>query len=385
MKNCLTISFLFFAAAALLAAGCEGGADYYKTNAPSQIDAARAYTDARDTLRQAAEDASPETRAHAIEAMAKAAPRDSGPLLKQALKDPHPLVRFAAAMGIGDTGYVNALGDLQRMATLGSGERDRRVYPAVIYAMHKLGDSSHVTHLAQLLRDPEPEVRSNAALVIGRLREPSAIRPLKMLLDGEHNENVMYSLREALAILGDPTSSALLESYARGYYLDLRLAAIPVLGMERSQDSILLLRELTGDRNPPRIRVSAAGALAELGEVDEACYRLCLNALSAPDEVMELGGDTDAVILGTEPASLQRLSAMALGSMGRQQAVPYLHRLLPNENGAVRVAAAMGIIQLVGKAIEPPAPPAIENAPEASPTLPAAASPGELQSAGAKD
>jgi len=177
-----------------------------------------------------------------------------------------------------------------------------------------------------------------------------------MLLDGEHNENVMYSLREALAILGDPTSSALLESYARGYYLDLRLAAIPVLGMERSQDSILLLRELTGDRNPPRIRVSAAGALAELGEVDEACYRLCLNALSAPDEVMELGGDTDAVILGTEPASLQRLSAMALGSMGRQQAVPYLHRLLPNENGAVRVAAAMGIIQLVGKAIEPPAP-----------------------------
>jgi len=383
MKRNVAMTVILLAAAAI--GGCSDRGMHYLNSVPVDVDPTKAYTDARYTLRQAAEDSEPETRAHALEAMAKAAPMESGPLFKQALGDPSPLVRFAAAMAIGDTRYEPALEDLQNLARIGKGERDRRVYPAIVYALFNLGDMSHVNDLVDLLRDKEPEVRANAALVMGRLGEPSAIRPLKMLLDSERDENARFSLREALAVLGDPASVSMMESYARGYYLDLRLAAVPVLANERSHDSLLLLRDLTNPRNPTRVRVLAADGLARLGEVDEINYNMCLNSLVAPDKMMELGDGSDKIIIGNETDSLQRLAAMALGNMGQPASVPYLHRLLREaDTGSVTVAAAMSLVQLL-KPIVDPEPAHVTEANDDITTPPPTQRRGNIHFAGGKD
>jgi HEAT repeat protein len=339
------LRFAVTALAAVLgaaAAGCE------PMVLPAEADVARAKGDAGITLRQAAEDEDPMTRSHAIEAMAQVLPRDSGPMFAQALEDGNPAVRFAAAMATGEVKHLPAKAKLLDMAKDKKLEPDKRVFCAVIYALHRLEDDSFTYAIGQLLFDPESEVRADAAMVMGKMGEPSATGPLKALLTDEQEPLVQLQIHESLAMLGDTRSRHILEAYIKGYYLDLRLAAIPAFAKVDTRRAAYVLARLLAEDKSPHIRVVAAGQLSEIGQAEETGYRLCLSAARDPEAVMKDAYGRDRTVNSVETRSLQRLAALSLGSMKRTEAVSSLHPLTKSPDGGVRVAAAMAIVRILG-------------------------------------
>ncbi len=356
--------------------------------APSEsvmvTDTTNAFIDARATLRQAAEDGNPVTRSHAIEALTQTSGRRSGGLFIQALGDENPAVRFAAAMAVREVKYARAKPRLLKMAKDKKLEPDKRVLCAVIHALHQFGNNEYTYALGELLFDKESEVRANAAMVMGRMGEPTAIGPLKTLLSDEQDPAVKLQIRESLAMLGDTRSQHLLEAYTKGYFLDLRLAAIPALAKTTPRRAMYVLRGLLANDKSPRVRIVAAGALAGLGEIDEAGYKLSLNAAGNPRRVLKDAYGENRRIKEIEVKSLQRLAAISLGNMKRDIAVDALHPLLKSSDGGVRVAAAMGILKLLkrgDKVPQKPAPAAIKKAAKPKPELPRP----KLHTAGGKD
>jgi len=370
---------------AIVTVGCNGSKEELLT-----IDPTRAYIDAKATLFQAAEDQDPATRSNAIEALASAVGADAGAVYQQGLSDKAPVVRFAAAMACGDIGFEPAKPALLKMAADKKAEPDKRVFCAVIYALHQMGNTDHAGELGQLLFDDEREVRMNAAMAMGKMSEPSAIGPLKALLVQERDDGVKIQVIESLARLGDSESAEHIEGYTKGYFLDLRLVAIPALGRSGSRRAAGALKDLVRERHPARVRVAAAGELARLGHSDKNSYQLCRDALADPEAVLREARKKSKKVADTDARSLQCLAALALGWMGRPAAVNALHPMLKNPDGAKRVSAATSTLRLL-KAHKPSAPPAPKPAPAA--TAPVATQPvpvpvkppAKLHTAGGKD
>jgi HEAT repeat protein len=333
--------------AALAAAGAAALAGCNGDPAGPVTDRERLVAAARSALRRAASDRRPATRSHAVEAMAEVWAERAGEFYEEALRDEQSLVRLSGALAVGDAGYSGAHERLGRMAAEKSVEPDRRVLCGVIYALHRLGDDRYTPALKELLFDDEPEVRAYAAMVMGKMGEPSAVVPLKTLLAQEQSPTVRVQVHESLARLGVGRSIVLLEGYtARGYFLDLRLAAIPALAKARSRNALRVFRHIVVHGRSPRARVAAAGAMTLLGVVDDEAYELCLAAAGKPRAMMAQAHDGGAVA-DAEVASLRELAAIALGRMGRPAAATVLEPLIDSPHGGVRVAAAMGILKLL--------------------------------------
>jgi HEAT repeat protein len=353
-------------AAVIGLAGCEP---------QTPADLGKAYTDARATLDRCLADPDPFTRSRAIEALADTVGLHAGPTYEKALSDPTPPVRFAAALAIGDTRYGPAKDHLLRLAEDKNLEPDRRVVSAVIYALYRLGDATYASDLYTLLFDSEREVRANAALAMGKMQEPSAIGPLKTRLSDEQDPLVRLQIIESLAMLGDAASSLSLEAYTKKTpFIDERLVAIPAMARVRSSNAPQVLSELLASRQPPRVRVAAAGALGMLGQSSPTGLALCREAASDPQKVLDnaYGGRRQGSEL--EASSLQRLAALSLGWLGNDLTVADLYPLLRSSDGSVRVAAAMSILRLL-PAYQQPLPPSALGPPQ--PATPSPEQPAE--------
>lgn len=314
-------------------------------------------------------------------------------MYKDALGDKYPAVRFAAAMAIGDVRYENARDVLVGMAQTKNkdarAEPDKRVFCAVIYALHRLGDRRFTGQLGELVSDDEKEVRANVAMILGKLGEKSATIPLEARQGVETDPTVQLQLVEALAALGEPRYVNLLEAYTKGQWLEDRLVAISAMERVGSERAPQVLREMVASRQPPRVRVAAAGALAGLGVVEDSGYRLCIRAIRSPVSMLREQSGASKVISDVETASLRGLGALSVGKMKRTEAVKALHPLLSTQDGGVRVAAAMSILRLLESYRPAPVSPPI--APKPQPASQTAAPEKklkklpELHTAGGKD
>ncbi len=336
--------------AIIVIAGCEPSTPY-DVDIPEQmtVNPRGALIDAKHVLRTAAEEGKPVVQSQALEALAGTLGDEVGGLYLQQLEDQSFIVRFAAAMAVGKVQHRRAANKLLDMA---ENEPDKRVFAAVVYALESLGllreHPGYAQELIKLLGDAEPEVRSIAAMAIGRMGEPSAIPMLKSRLADETVFKVQLNLVEAMALLGDQASAARLEAYTKGYFVDLRLAAIPAVargGSDRAAEVLLDLIE--SPAQPPRVRVAAAGWLAELGHFRKEGYALAIASIRKPREVLVHATEGQMEITELHVNSLLQIAARALGSMGRLPAVDVLTPLLKHPDGSVRVAAAMGIVRLL--------------------------------------
>lgn len=317
------------------------------------LDAQLAYVDATDTLLQATESEDPVTRAHAMEALAEIPDANAGHIFMEALEDETPLVRFAAAMAIGDARYEPAKDELQEMAL--ETEPDKRVLAAVIYALNALGDDSYTSMLARLLFDSEKEVRANAAMAMGKMDEPSAIEPLRRVLRDERDIAVQMEIVEAMAALGDERSRHLLESYTKTQFMDDRLRGIQAMARVQPARAPEVFANLTGSRQPPPVRVAAIGGLARVQEhtgettdyISPEAYQYCVRAAEDPRDVLTQAGARPEQIGEMDVQRLQRLAARSLGWIGKPAAVDVLHPLLKSSDGGVRVAAAASIMRVL--------------------------------------
>ncbi|MCY2931914.1 MAG: HEAT repeat domain-containing protein [Planctomycetota bacterium] len=363
MKKTRTLSFVALAlAAGGVLAGCT-----YEPKPRVVVDRTRARIDAVSRLMQAAESPDPATRACAIEAIADVLPDRAPGVVLQGLRDDDRMVRSAAAMAAGELELASAKARLQEMAmfkTKGA-EPDKRVYAAVVGALHRLGDTKHSSDLRDLLGDPDEElVRAQAALALGLTKEHAAIDLLKRRLDIERSPLVTIQIVEAMARLGDAGALARLEGLA---YLptDSSVAAMEAAARYRTANASDLLRGIAEkpDQSPIR-RAIAYGGLARLGETTDANYSYCLSAAQDPQGVLQKAFRPFGIkVEAADVTRLQRCAAVALGWMRRIEAVPELQGALAKaQDGPVRVSCAMSILRIVqptsvaGRELPPPSP-----------------------------
>ena len=322
------------------------------------VDPQRARARARETLLAAAEyRPGPWTRTNALEALASVYGQEMGDLYVQALDDESPSVRFAAIMVIGDTEYAPAKDQLLTMFS--DPEIDRSAHCAVCYALYRLAETDEARKeyagpLGYHLQDADPEVKRNAAMVMGKIGHPSAIQPLKDMLDDVQEVKVKVNIVEALAKLGDAASGMTLEGYCvMRTMTGIQLFAIQAMSelTPEGVEGVLLDRFYNDDS--PRVRVAAAGGLARIGMGDDETYDLCVHALYSAEEMLA-EADPENEVRDEFIMSLEQLAALSLGRFGRPEAVNHLYPKLDSKFGQVRVAAARSILQLLPESYLPP-------------------------------
>lgn len=325
--------------------GC-GKEQWFRTSGAKKVplDTNKVYIDARTTLYQAAEDPDPRVRTKALEALANTEGSDAGAVMLQALRDPYAPVRFAAAMAIGDTRYAPARTVLLKM--IKDPALQGKLKCALIYALHCLGDDTYTTELGRLLRDKDKWVRAQAATIMGKMGEPSAIGPLKSLQRTDRDPVVQLEVTEALAILGDKRSVRLLEAFTKSQNYEDRLIAVQALGLTSSLEPVPVLKHLLKDRRQePVVRVAAAASLARLGQPVKS--HLPIEAATNPTKVLRKARGKNTELRPIEIISLQTIAIRALQYLNEPETIRTLVPLLRSPKGAVRIAASETILKLL--------------------------------------
>jgi HEAT repeat protein len=320
--------------------------------------------DARVELMKATGSEDPAVRCHAIEALEQTLGAEVADVYYEGLRDPSQGVRFVATNAVGDLKLTQAKDRLLRVIT--DPQTEKSVQAATIYALHSIGadiytdaqgrQQSYISWLGRLLFDEEKTVRANTALALGNIGEPSAIGIMKDLYADERDPMVQLQLIESMALLGDVRSSSLVEAYTKSNFMDERLAAIPAVARLNLPRGKEVLAELLSPAYPPQVRVSAFGALARLGKVNDDGYRLAIEALNEPRKILEQSYEGVRKPEEREVASLQAISAIALGWTARDEAVVALRPATHSPDGAIRVEAAMSTLRLLSsyKHVAPP-------------------------------
>ena len=351
----------------------------------SKVSPTQACIDARTTLLQAADDPDPQIQTKALEALAATEGAAAGPVMTQRLRNGSAPVQFAAAMAIGDCRYEPAQPLLLELVK--APDCPPKLMVALAYALHQTGDDSYTREIGRLLYHLDKWVRASAAMVMGRMGDPSAAGPLRTVQSNDHDPVVQLQIVEAMARLGNERAMVLLEAFTKSQFLEDRIIAAQGLGYLNNDRAVYVLRQLVNDsKQDPAVRVVAAGSLARLKRPEG--FTLVRMAVANPSRVMWWSRGGKVKVGQQELDNLQTVAILALAVLGDPGDVQRLHPLLKSPVGAVRVAAAQAILRLlpnyrspaamarprlapVGEAVSEPA-----SRPASSPTL---------RSAGAKE
>jgi len=292
-------------------------------------------------LIQASESTNPLLRAHAIE-MLRFAPERVEPILQRGVADENRGVRFAAAMMVGRL-------KLQGMAPFVEPllhDESQSVQAAAIYAMRRCGRKVDLNPLATMLLSENPEIKGNAALVLGELGDPTATNMLRNSIGRSLNyagtakrKVVELQIAEAMVKLGASSQIEFIRAalFAPPEEAELVALACQMCGEVKDAGAVSDLLNLTRRggqaERPAEIKLAAAQAVAEiepsrapidvpLGYVNHARYDLRAQAVQA---------------LGTIYAET--------GGTGGSLVVEHLARLLTDPNALVQVAAAGAIVR----------------------------------------
>ena len=286
-------------------------------------------------LRNAASSPVPMFRANACEALGDS-PADLQTVAAPLLADPNRGVRFVAAMEVGRTRIPELADAVQPLLV----DESESVRAAAIFALTRLGRPVDPSPLGMMVRSDDPEVRSNAYLVLGELGNRSAIPMIRESLGkGMRQVNparvrvVELQAAEALVRLGEadgiePIRAAL---YAPGEQSEFTALAAQQVGRLRDDGSRPILMRLidgTGiSARPTEVRICCAAALAQISPSDRPTVVKFARTL----------------LQDREP-SVRAQAAIALGVAGGPTAVPELEGLLLDRFPQVQLAAAKAIL-----------------------------------------
>uniref|UniRef100_A0A7C4CCI5 HEAT repeat domain-containing protein n=1 Tax=candidate division WOR-3 bacterium TaxID=2052148 RepID=A0A7C4CCI5_UNCW3 len=263
-------------------------------------------------------DDNPAVRRAAVEALGRIGDKQSAnALARAAADDPSPEVRSAADFALRSISD-RTVGSLVELLT--SDALDDRIRALALLLEE---GRSAVMPLTELLRRPEPAVRSAAAEALGMLGEPAALDYL-------------------LPLVGDGESS-------------VRLAVVRALGRIRHVRSAERLAAAIEDQDP-KVSGAAAGALEALGELSvEPMFQLLTSpcAETRVRAIAVLGrlrhkGAVNRLLRGLRDrvAWVRIVSAQALGEIGEGQATTALLRILDDRDAVVRAMAAEALGKL---------------------------------------
>ena len=319
---------LALVAAGLLCGGCQGMSAEV---APQQ----RAQLEQRALgllLRAAQSGLDAVIEANAIEALSDVAPDAGLPAFHAALDSSSPLVRYAGCVALGKLRHLPALKNFRRLLD----DPDPRVRLAAAFAAYRCGDRGQARLLVQMMNDhPDEKVRAEAARLIGELGEPKALKRLRLAAMREQSDYVIVHIESAMAKLKDRDSLDRIIQYALksdAVTILLSLQTLAELADPRARRA--LEYRLHNEADYLQMRLLAARALGRLG-VDDG-YELALSALNHKAR--------DA----NETMQIRSNAALALGAIGRADALAALKHLAETESDArTQVAACYAICQII--------------------------------------
>lgn len=318
------------------AAGIAPTATPNAPTAPFAVIAGDSRTAAVSILQHAADSPSALLRSHAIESLAPDA-EAARAAIQRGLVDPNRGVRFASAMAVGE----HRLCELSLLVEPLLHDESMSVRAAAIFALNTCGRAADPTPLAAMMLSDDPEVRGNAAVVLGEMGNPTAVPLLQAslgrgmaLVSPARVRVVELQVAEAQVRLGeasaaDPIRAAL---FAPPDQAELVVLACQIAGRIRDQGAVSSLRRLIeadgNDQRPPEIRLAAMSAMGELG---------------APvgDVLPEL-----AALAASERPDLRAQTAGTLGRTNDQRALPLAIRMMSDRDPIVQVAAAGAVLRL---------------------------------------
>ena len=288
-----------------------------------------------DQLIEMTTDPSPQIRANAIEALSPITERVE-PIVALAINDPNEGVRSVAAMVAGKRNLATLAPSLRGLLQ----DESPFVRCAAMFALARFGEPVDITELSSLLLDhPNPRIRSQAAFVLGELKEKSAIPLLQQaamtrLPSASTIERKIFRLQiaEAMYKLGhnesiDTIRAALYPS--RADELEATALAVQIIGEVRDEgsiDQLIYLSDPESDQPmPAEVRLGVASSLAQMGHREGSFV-----ALDYIDSNNELVRAQAAAVLGKTDGgeNLGRLETM----------------LLNDQSDLTRVAAAGAIV-----------------------------------------
>jgi HEAT repeat protein len=280
----------------------------------------------------------PVVRVEAIEAFQSVTDASALPWIRSALLDEHPAVRFAACVAIGERRDTGAGAGIQQCLS----DADASVRVGALFARHRLGRTDRTGELAgYLLEHKDPAVRRNAALVLGMLGEPGAVKVIaKAMKDADRG--VRHHALEAMARLGNPEARQELTFLCNTGIGSEEVFAVNALAATRDPTYLDTFRYKLANARHLETRLAAGRALGQLGNDDG--YGEAVKTLRAPRPV---GGDVNDPPAG-QVLRQQQLAALALGAIGRPAAVGPLRQVLAESpDPRVQVCAARAILDIL--------------------------------------
>ena len=287
-----------------------------------------------ELLRQAMDSTYPELRLNALEAL-QLAPDVFDPFVRKSLVDPNLAVRFAAAMSIGQLNMKH----LAHLAEPLLHDPSQSVQAAAIYALHLCGHQVDLSPLAEMILSNEPEIRGNAAMILGELGDRSAVEMIRRAVHKPmpripiaRLKLINLQMAEALVKLGREEEMTVIRAalFAPNEQGEISALACMICGRLKDGQVIPDLKNLAlGQdqyRRPAEIRIAATWALAKI--------RSGLAQMSVPMEY-----------LVNERFQLRAQAASTLGEMGDPAALPNLGALLQDSHPLVQIAAAGAILK----------------------------------------
>ncbi|MCH2139560.1 MAG: HEAT repeat domain-containing protein [Phycisphaerales bacterium] len=275
----------------------------------------------------------PVLRANAIEMLRY----EIEPLRKAVLegfRDPNEGVRFASLMTAGRAGLCGVAPAARSLME----DSSASVRAAVIFLLATCGEPVDQTSLAQMILSDDRTTRTNAAMVLGEIGNPTAKpllreamqRPLP-LEDEEVIRATELMLAEALVQLGDRRQ---LEAIRAAFFAPA------------SQSGLTALASQMAGRLQDRTLIPAMGALALSDGPRKAGPELRLIAAEAVARMDSELTLTDLAVSFSENQSPEvRMQAAAVLAWGmRQQGLDTLKQLLNDDHPRVRIAAAGAIL-----------------------------------------
>lgn len=291
---------------------------------------------AEDLLRQASDAEYAQLRANAIEGL-QFTPDHLDPAVRRGLVDDNRGVRFVAAMSIGEFRMVSLAHLLEPLLQ----DESDSVRAAAIYGLMRCGKTVDPTPLATFILSDDPEVRANAALVLGQLGNPSAIPMIERgvgrgmsRVNAARIKMVDLQLAEALVNLGDDRQleairAALFAPAEEGELTAMACMMCGRLHDERAVPNLVRLARMTGDtQQPAEVRMAATWGLARIDP--------SLASSGVPMEYVASG-----------EYQLRFQAALTLGEIGDTAALGTLTGMMSDENPLVQVAAATAILQIL--------------------------------------
>jgi HEAT repeat protein len=285
-------------------------------------------------LRQGSESEDPRLRANAIEAL-RYAPND---VLKTAVRiglgDENRGVRFVAAMMVGEQHLCDQVIFLEPLLL----DSSQSVQAATMFSKYKCGSSVDLNPLFTMLNSDNPELRGNAAMIMGKLGNTSAKSVLRDALKTSpdtvtpiRRRLINLQVAEALIMLGEKRELEVIRAaiFSSSKEAEVTAIACQIAGRLRDIEVTSTLEGivLTPNRYPDEIRLVAATALAEINP-----SRMPLEAVLK--------------FTSSDSSTLRAQSATALGVHGNQLSLGPLALMMEDYDPLVQISAAGAVLRI---------------------------------------